>query len=413
MHSVYNFFIAITEKILPLSALFSKKMNLFVKGRRQVFDYLQKQISSSDRIIWLHAASLGEYEQGVPILKKLQKHYPEHKILITFFSPSGFEVKKDNKFSSFTTYLPLDTQKNARQFIETVSPELALFIKYEIWPNYLQQLSRNTIPSLLISGNFRPNQPYFRSTAPFMKEALQTFDHLFVQTRNSEKLLQKHGFQNVSVSGDTRFDRVSQQLQFDNTLHFARDFKNNGLCVVCGSTWPEDESLLIDYINTAPAAVKFIIAPHQIKDDKIDSFRKKLNKSTVLYSQRNTHSLKENSILIIDTVGLLTKLYAYADIAYVGGAAGKTGLHNILEPAAFGVPIIIGQHYQNFPEASQLLKEKGLFSVKTPRECDKILARLVNETQFREDTGKNAGQFIEKNRGATQHIMAYISQTFP
>lgn len=384
-------------------------MKLFVDGRKQVFQILKENISQNEKVIWMHAASLGEYEQGVPILECLKIKFPQHKILVTFFSPSGYEVKKNSNLADVITYLPLDTKRNAKKFFELAKPDLALFIKYEVWPNYLEVLNQNHIPTLLISGNFRKDQIFFRSQANFMKDALHKFDHLFVQNKASKDLLEVNDFENVSISGDTRFDRVSDQLDQNNHLGFVDEFKNKELCIVAGSTWPEDEKNLVEYINQSSKDVKFIIAPHEIKQNKIESFQAQLKKSSVLYSEREGKQLKDYKVLIIDTVGLLTKIYAYADIAFVGGASGNTGLHNILEPAAFGIPVIIGENHQNFPEASQLKKLGGLFTVKTPEECTTILMKLVEDPTFRSKTGMIAGEFIKDNTGATDSIVNYLS----
>lgn len=386
-------------------------MKLFVDGRKQVFKNLKTQIAPKDRVIWLHAASLGEYEQGVPVLKELKKLFPNHKLLITFFSPSGYQVKKNNNFAFHTTYLPLDSRKNARTFIELAHPDLVLFVKYEIWPNYLDQLKKKRIPALLISGSFRPNQIYFKPYGQFLKEALSSFDHIFVQNKASKKLLEKNNIKQVSVSGDTRFDRVSEQLEMNNELNFVKQFKVDSLCIVMGSTWPADEKLFKDYINQAPEHVKFIIAPHQIDEQHIEEFRKNLKPPTLLYSEKEPKTINDFSVLIINTVGLLTKIYAYGDIAYVGGAAGTTGLHNILEPAAFGLPVLIGQNHKKFPEAKQLKNEGGLFAVKNAKECTKLLQQLVENDDFRKKTGNHSKEFIEKNQGSTKIIMHFIKES--
>lgn len=412
MKTIYNTFIALVEKLLPVSKLFSSKMRLFVDGRKNTFNYLTTNVSTDDRIIWLHAASLGEYEQGVPILKELRTGYPEHKILITFFSPSGYEVKKDNEFASLTVYLPLDTRRNAQKFIDIVSPELALFVKYEVWPNYLKTLKEQQIPALLISGSFRPDQIYFKAYGGFFKKALHYFDYLFVQNSSSKNLLNDRGFKNVTISGDTRFDRVSSQLKMNNQLDFVETFKAGKCCLVCGSTWPEDEGLLIDFLNTYTQDIKVIIAPHQIKTQQINQFKQKLIKPSILYTEIEKKSIKDCAVLIVDTVGLLTKIYAYADIAYVGGAAGKTGLHNILEPAAFGLPIITGKNIKNFPEARELKKQQGLFSVKTTPECTQLLQQLVEDEKFKEKAGQCSRQFIQTHQGATKMIMRFIKNQY-
>jgi 3-deoxy-D-manno-octulosonic-acid transferase len=409
MHTIYNLLIHLASFHLRIVALFSKKMKLFVNGRKDVFKILQQKISATDKTIWFHCASLGEFEQGVPIMEAMKKLKPNHKIVVSFFSPSGFEIKKNTPLADAVVYLPMDTQANAKKFIAAIHPSLALFVKYEFWPNYLLELKKKNIPTLLVSGVFRKNQIFFKSYGSFMRKALGSFDHFFLQDENSEVLLKNIGFKNLTVSGDTRFDRVSHQIEMDNTLRFAEEFKGDSICIVCGSTWPEDEVLLLEYLNSAPENVKFIIAPHKIELDKIENFKEKIIKKTILHSQIDEVNIAEYSVLIIDCIGLLSKIYSYANIAYVGGAAGKTGLHNILEPATFGVPIVIGKNYSEFPEAIRLQDLAGLFSVKNPSECDEILSKLVNNINFRNKTGMIAGHFVNKNTGATQKIVNYIT----
>src|SRR5690606_13659836 len=270
------------------------------------------------------------------------------------------------------------TQANAEKFISAIHPSIAFFVKYEFWPNYLFELQKKQIPTLLISGVFREKQIFFKSYGGFMRKALTAFDHFFVQDENSEALLKSIGFNNITVSGDTRFDRVSHQIEMDNSLKFAEEFKGNSVCIICGSTWPEDETVLLDYINSSPNNVKFIIAPHKIESENIEDFTKKINKKTLLHSHKDEVNISEYEVLIIDCIGLLSKLYSYADIAYVGGAMGKTGLHNILEPATFGVPIVIGKNYEEFPEAIRLRDLAGLFPIENKEECSSILEKLVN-----------------------------------
>jgi 3-deoxy-D-manno-octulosonic-acid transferase len=409
MHTIYNLAIHLASFHLRIVALFSKKIKLFVNGRKDVFEILQQKISTTDQTIWFHCASLGEFEQGVPIMEALKKVKPDHKIVISFFSPSGFEIKKNTPLADAVVYLPMDTPAHAKKFIEAIHPSLAIFVKYEFWPNYLFQLKKKNIATLLVSGVFRDNQIFFKTYGGFMRKALGSFNHFFLQEDNSEKLLKSIGFENTTVSGDTRFDRVSHQIEIDNTLKFAEDFKGNSLCIVCGSTWPEDEAVLLDYINSAPENVKFIIAPHKIETDKIAEFTNNIVKKTVLHSHKDDVNISEYEVLIIDCIGLLTKLYNYADIAYVGGAMGKTGLHNILEPATFGVPIIIGKNYHDFPEAIRLRDLAGLFSIKNASECSTIFKKLIDNDDFRNKTGMISGHFINKNTGATIEVMNWIN----
>jgi 3-deoxy-D-manno-octulosonic-acid transferase len=383
-------------------------MSLFVHGRKSVFDTLKESINPEDKTIWFHCASLGEYEQGVPIMEKTKELFPDYKLIVTFFSPSGFEVKKNSTLANTIVYLPIDTISNAKKFIELAHPSLAIFIKYEFWPNYLFQLKEKNIPTLLVSGLFRKGQLFFKSYGGFMRKALNSFNHFFVQDETSKDLLKSINIKEITVSGDTRFDRVSNQLLQDNTLAFISEFKQNNLCIVCGSTWPEDEAVLIDYINKAPDDVKFIIAPHKINASKIESFRKNIQKKSTLFSTKKGTNISDYKVFILDTIGLLTKIYSYADIAYVGGGMGATGLHNILEPATFGVPIVIGNHFKKFPEAKELKELKGLFSISNATECSKILEKLVTDKSSRIESGKIAQSFIENNKGATYKTMDYI-----
>ena len=412
MHSLYNFSTFIASKLILLSPLFSPKMSLFVKGRKSVIDTIKSTLKKGDKTIWFHCASLGEYEQGVPIIKKTKEEFPDHKIIVSFFSPSGFEVKKNDKLADCTVYLPLDTPKNAKNFIDLLQPSVAIFIKYEFWPNYLFELKKKSIPTILVSGLFRKDQVFFKFYGGFMRRTLNSFSHFFVQDQLSKSLLKQLKISQVTVSGDTRFDRVSDQLSMNNKLDFIALFKQDLFCLVCGSTWPKDESILINYINSFSNNTKFIIAPHEVNNLRIESLKKKLKVKTVLYSEREKYRISDYQVLIIDTVGLLTKVYSYADVAYIGGGIGMgaNGLHNILEAATFGVPIIIGENYTNFPEAKKLKELNGLFSVATPQEFIDIFNQLKTDAPFCEKTGLISKNFILNNRGATDIILNYLQQ---
>jgi len=409
MRLIYNLLTHVSTFIIWCSQFFNKKMKLFVSGRKDVFKTLSS-LSKNDKTIWFHCASLGEFEQGKPIIEEVKTLFPNHKIIITFFSPSGFEIKKNTPLADYVTYLPIDTMHNARKFIEIVNPSIALFVKYEFWPNYLFQLKKNNIPTLLVSGIFRPNQLFFKWYGSFMKKGLQSFHHFFVQDETSKTLLDSINLKNVTVSGDTRFDRVHQQLRQENQLDFIETFKQDSLCLVCGSTWPEDDEVLLNFINQSDDSIKIIIAPHNINASKIEDFRNKITKKSVLFSEKEGKDLSQYSVFFIDTIGILTKIYNYADIAYIGGAMGKTGLHNILEAATFGIPIVIGKQFKNFPEAIELQKMKGLFSVKNESECNEILSKLVINNEFRKTTGTIAKDYVESNIGATEKTMNYIKK---
>lgn len=408
MRALYNLTTSIAKRVLPLAANFNEKLKLFTEGRKSVFNELESKINPKDDYLWFHAASLGEFEQALPIIEEVKKDFPHFRILITFFSPSGYENKKNHPLADIITYLPLDTRKNAKRFLALVQPKMAFFIKYEIWPNFLSELKKRGIRTLLVSGAFRKNQIYFKGYGSFMRKALSNFDHFFVQNKSSMDLLQSIGFNNITLSGDTRFDRVSRQIKHNNKLDFAEEFINNTTCLVAGSTWPEDDELIIPFINTTSEKLKVIIAPHEIKEEKLKALEKRITKKYIRYSIREHKDLKSYDILILDTIGLLGKVYSYADIAYVGGAAGTTGLHNILEPATFGIPVVIGKNYKNFPEAIKLRQLAGLFVAASSNEFSNISNKLITDRSFREKTGMIAGHFINSNTGATHSVMKYL-----
>ena len=408
----YNIITLLASQLLKLVALFSPKMKLFVDGRKSVFQTLADKIQSSDKTIWFHAASLGEYEQGLPVIEAIKKQFPNHKIVVTFFSPSGYEVRKNNTVADVTVYLPLDTISNAKQFIKLVHPEMVFFIKYEYWPNYLNELKKQQIKTYLISGILRENQAFFKWYGGFYRNALKTFEFFFVQNESSKKLLQRIGFNNVKVSGDTRFDRVVSILERDNSLDFIEQFKDNKTTIVIGSSWPKDESLLINYINQSSDDVKFIIAPHNIKSEQIQELKNAITKKIVLFSEnvetRHALSLQEYSVFIIDTIGILTKIYSYADIAYVGGGFGNPGVHNILEPATFGVPVMIGPNYSHFAEATALVNMEGCISIQNQTQLNEAFDLLLRNEDERLEKGHICSTFVQMNKGATQTIMNHI-----
>lgn len=411
MNQIYNLIVIVAEQLLKIIALFSPKMKLFVDGRKSVFQTLADKIKLSDKTIWFHAASLGEYEQGLPVIEAIKQQFPSHKILVTFFSPSGFEVRKNNAVANVTVYLPLDTILNAKQFIKLVHPEMAFFIKYEYWPNYLNELNKQQIKTYLISGILRENQAFFKWYGGFYRNALKTFDYFFVQNESSKKLLQSIGFNNVKVSGDTRFDRVVSILERDNSLDFIEQFKDNKTTIVIGSSWPKDETLLVNYINQSSDDVKFIIAPHNIKSEQIQELKNSIAKKTILFSDVETRliaSLQENNVFIIDTIGILTKIYSYADIAYVGGGFGNPGVHNILEPATFGVPVVIGPNYSHFTEATALVNMGGCISIQNQIQLNEAFDLLLHNEDERLEKGHICSTFVQMNKGATQTIMNHI-----
>ncbi|KUJ60200.1 3-deoxy-D-manno-octulosonic acid transferase [Flavobacteriaceae bacterium CRH] len=406
---LYNIVVSITGFFLKIIALFSSKIKLFIDGRKNVFTILEEKIKPTDKTIWFHSASLGEYEQGLPVIEKIKEKYPSHKIIVTFFSPSGYEVRKNNNVADVTLYLPLDTKKNAKQFLKLAHPEFAFFIKYEFWLNYLKELEKSKTPTYLISGIFRESQMFFKWYGGFYRKALKAFTFFFVQNEASKQKIESIGFENVIVSGDTRFDRVNAILERDNSLDFIENFKNNKTTIVIGSSWPKDEILIAGYINQAPENVKFIIAPHNIKTDQISSLKSQITKSSILFSEKENIDLSSFQVLIIDTIGLLTKIYSYGTIAYVGGGFGNPGIHNILEPATFGIPIIIGPNYSNFAEAIQLVELGGCIVISNKEELKSSLDELITNETLLNKKGEICESYIQNNTGATNTIIKIVS----
>ena len=411
---LYNLVVLFAGFLLKIVAAFSPKMKLFIEGRKVVFPTVEQKIKVSDKTIWFHAASLGEYEQGLPVIEKIKEQFPLHKIVVTFFSPSGYEVRKNNTVADITVYLPLDTKKNAQEFIKLVHPDLVFFIKYEYWPNYLAELKKQKIKTYLISGILRKDQLFFKWYGGFYREALNTFSYFFLQNDGSKKLLQQLGKNNVSVSGDTRFDRVVAIIEKDNTLDFIEDFlsvraqSRTTTTIVIGSSWPKDENLLIDFINSNDLTIKFIIAPHNIKTEQIQQLKDRITKKTVLFTEMEGKNLADYDVFIIDTIGILTKIYSYADIAYVGGGFGNPGVHNILEPATFGVPIVIGPNYSHFAEATALVNMDGCDVVNNSEELKEAFTNLISNEDIRNEKGHICSTFVQMNKGATSIILKYI-----
>ena len=406
MSFLYDIIIFKTKYILLFLAFLHKKINLFVEGRKETF--LKIAPLQGEKTIWLHAASLGEFEQAIPVIEKIKETYRTHKILVTFFSPSGYEIRKNYKLADVICYLPLDSKSNAKKFIEIINPTIAIFIKYEFWPNLLNELHKKEITTILVSGILREKQLFFKKYGGFMKKSLNAFDYFFVQDEKSKNLLNSINLNNVTIAGDTRFDRVSKILEQNNFIDFIDLFKNKKYTIVAGSTWAEDEELLVSYINNhISIEEKVIIAPHNINSDAILQLQKDIDKKTVLFSAKADKNLADYQVFIIDTIGILTKIYAAADLAYVGGGL-KTGLHNILEPATFGIPVVIGNNYNKFKEAIDLVSLNGCIPISNQEEFSDIFIKLYTDENYRNNTGEINKKYIQENLGATTFIMNYL-----
>ncbi|MBT8235212.1 MAG: 3-deoxy-D-manno-octulosonic acid transferase [Bacteroidia bacterium] len=403
----YQIGLHISTVFIRVAALFNVKIRQFIRGQKGLFEALQSSLDPAKPVIWMHAASLGEYEQGLPLLSKIKKEFPAYQVLLTFFSPSGYEVKKDSTPADLVSYLPLDTLSNTRRFLEVVDPKIALFIKYEIWPNFFKEIENRNIPLFLISARFKPDQIYFKWYGSMMKSALKRVKHFFAQDEQSISLLAGIGIDQTTLSGDTRFDRVSTIAQRDNELLFMRRFKEGRFCVVAGSTWPQDEDLIVKYIDQGSDSMKYVLVPHDIDPDSCDDLVKRIRKKTVKLSKMVLEEIEDYQVLIIDKIGLLTKIYSYADLAYVGGGFA-TGLHNTLEPAVFGIPIIIGPKYQGFKEAEDMVALQGIRSIKRFEELKDCIDLYYSKGEVRQKAGFINESYVKKNQGASVRIMEHL-----
>ena len=399
---IYRSLLFVFQSILPLLGVISPKLKQFREVRKGLFQKLSEDLDPKKSVIWFHCASLGEYEQGFPVMRQLKDQFPGHQLLVSFFSPSGYEVKQKDTFIDVITYLPIDTVKNARQFIQICQPQLAVFVKYEIWPNFINTLYQQQVPTYLISALFKKEQIFFQSYGKWMRAYLKRFDQIFVQDRSSYQLAKKMELHQVKISGDTRYDRVYYQTQLANDLTFMDEFVSDEFCLVIGSSWPEDEQVFMNYVGQA--AHKVVIAPHQVKSQAVQNLTSRLGQAHALYSTWDKAQDADKPILIIDTVGLLTKIYAYADLAYVGGGMGDKGLHNILEPAAFGLPVIFGKNHEGFPEADALIQANAGFSIASAEQFYQLADDLYRDEHKRSNAGKNAFDLINARKGATKMI---------
>ena len=411
MNVIYNIAIFKIKILLFVLKFFNSKIRSFNNERKNVIKNLKKNISKNDNHIWIHVASLGEYEQGLPIFKEIKSLYKNHKIILSFFSSSGYEVRKNNPIGDLTIYLPLDTKSNAQKFISLINPKMVFFVKYEFWPNYLQNLKNNNIPTYLLAGLFRKNHWFFKWYGKSFLNLLKTsITHFFVQNKDSMDLLYNHNITHCTLMGDSRFDRVNSLLSQNNEIKNIKDFIGAKICFVAGSTWKEDESLMIDYINENNDDLVWIIAPHQINKKQIKLFQEKLKYESILHSNLNQNNINTAKVLIIDSIGLLTKLYSYSDISYVGGGMGNSGLHNILEPAVFKTPVLIGKNYLNFPEAKDLIFKNGVISIKNSEEFNRILNDLIRNEKKRQEMGVINLNYIKSNLGATKNVISYLKE---
>lgn len=403
---IYNFIIFLYVSAVRMAALFNEKVSKMVKGQKEAFSILQQHIDPSARYLWFHAASLGEFEQGRPLIEAIRKRYPEYKILQTFFSPSGYEVRKDYKGADIVCYLPLDTPGNAKKFVRLARPHMAFFIKYEFWKNYLDELYRHKIPVYSVSSIFRPGQIFFRWYGNCYRNALKDFTHLFVQNEESVRLLATIGVSNTTIVGDTRFDRVLEIAGQAKSLPLVEQFKGDKLTLVAGSSWAPDEDIFIPYFNCHPE-MKLIIAPHVIDEGHLKEIIEKLNRPVVRYTEATEENVKQADCLIIDCFGLLSSIYRYGEVSYIGGGFGVS-IHNTLEAAVYGIPVIFGPNNKKFMEAQGLKQCRGGFEIAGAEDFNKWMDRFVTDKAFLEASGKYAGDYVASNAGALEKIMQVV-----
>ena len=405
MRYIYTLALHLYALSVEISSFFKRKARMTRIGQWYTNGILRKKIDRSAKYIWFHAASLGEFEQGRPMIETIRKRSPEYKILLTFFSPSGYEVRKNYEGADVICYLPFDTPFKVRKFINLANPAMAVFIKYEFWLNYLIELKKRNIKIYIISAVFRPNQLFFKWYGKWYRKALLCYELLFVQDEASKKLLAENGIENVKVCGDTRFDRVLEIKQNARLLPEVETFtKGDKIILVAGSSWPADEEMIFPYFNTHPE-IKLIIAPHEIHREHLLYIQSLLNRPSVRLSEANEETLLTNDCLIIDSFGMLSSIYRYGDIAYIGGGFGK-GIHNTLEAAVYGVPVIFGPKYQKFKEAGRLIACGGGFAVDNKTAFSTCMDHLINNTEALQKAGMAAGDFVHHHAGATEKILS-------
>lgn len=403
---IYDTAIFFYHLLIRMLAPFHKKASLFVSGRKSWLPRLQAALSGEAPYIWFHCSSLGEFEQGRPVMEAIKKDYPQYKLVLTFFSPSGYEIRKNYALADVVCYLPSDTRRNASLFVETVHPAMVFFVKYEFWYHFLHTLSGRNIPVYLISGIFRKEQRFFTAMpwGSWFRKMLRYFSHFFLQDEFSARLLEGIGLKNLTISGDTRFDRVAAIVNSSQLFPIVDKFRGNKPVLVAGSTWEPDEKLLVPFINQNHD-LKYIIAPHEISETHISRLVSMLEKPTVLFSLADPADIHFAEVIIVDSVGWLSALYRYGSYAYIGGGFGA-GIHNILEAATFGMPVFFGPRYKKFREACQLTEKGGAFPVNNTGEFIQAISRFLNDPAQWEKAASLSGDYVKNNKGATEIILA-------
>ena len=407
---MYTLCIYIYSFVVRMAAIFGHtKAKRLVEGQKQVWTQIQTRLQPNERRIWIHCASLGEFEQGLPLMEDIRARYPQYRILVTFFSPSGYELKKDYSGADYVFYIPFDTRRNAGRFVRLVNPEIVYFIKYEFWYHYLKTVKQRETPLYLVSAIFRPGQVFFKWYGGWYRRFLSAFTHFFVQNEQSKDLLAGIGYSNVTVTGDTRFDRVCRIFDNARQIPEVEQFVNGHPCMVAGSTWSSDEEMLTWYINRENRPIQWIVAPHELHDSQINHLMESINIKSVRFSQLQGKNPADYQLLVIDNFGMLSSLYRYATVAYIGGGLDENnGIHNALEAAVYGIPVIFGHVYDEYQEAVDLVALGGAIPVNNYTEFAQQLNSLLDNTDKAKQVGDIAGAFVASGRGATAKVLEEV-----
>ncbi len=400
---IYNAVIALYVALMNIVALWHKKARLWVDGRRGMFERMAAAISPDDRVIWVHVASLGEFEQGRPIIERIRELKPDHKILLTFYSPSGYEIRKNYAGADYVCYIPADLPHLVKRFLDIAHPEMAIFVKYEFWLNMLSEMKARSMRVFLVSAIFRSNSVFFRPWGELWRVALDTYETIFVQDEASQRLLAGLGYDNVVVGGDTRFDRVAEIARNSHKIELVERFKGNSRLFVAGSTWGPDEEILLDIIEANPE-IKFVIAPHEMEQERIASLQSRITHTALRYTEyverADDAAVASAQVLILDTVGILSSVYSYAEWAYIGGGFG-VGIHNTLEAATFGLPLAFGPNYQRFKEACDMISIGVASSVNDAESLRAWFEPLRDDAALLAERSMRIREYTVKHQGAT------------
>jgi 3-deoxy-D-manno-octulosonic-acid transferase len=407
---LYNLSIRLYAVLIRVAALWNPKARQLVEGRKDLLGQIEAKLrSNSAPIVWFHVASLGEFEQARPVMEQFRKDHPAFRIVLTFFSPSGYEVRKNYVGVDYVFYLPEDTRRNARRFLDLVNPSLALFAKYEFWYHYLTELNRRKIPVISFSAIFRPSQLFFKPWGSFFRRILQNLTHIFVQNEESARLLAGIGLKDITLAGDTRFDRVAAVVAGHREIPVAAAFRQGQPLLVIGSAWLADMAIIAPFLNNFNSPLKVIVAPHELHEEWMQQMERELTLKTIRYSKAGEATVGSFDVLIIDNIGMLSSLYAYGDFAWIGGGFGK-GIHNTLEAATFGMPVFFGPRHGKFQEALDMIRLGGAFGISTTKELAEIFNRLYHNHDLRRQASLTTRQYVIEHTGATQVIMEMVRE---